>query len=135
MPPPAAQPAAGLARLHSLYRAVLRAHREKLPPPLRALGDSYVQSELRRHIKGSTSERQWAEFGDQWSAYLSMLRGRADADEAQGSITALHEADERALNEEQRGQLARLKEAALQLGGTEEGRGDGEPDGAGGKRQ
>lgn len=120
----------GLAQLMGLYRAVLRVHRRKLPPPLRSLGDSYVKSEVRRHLDGKTSQRQWREFGDQWSAYVSMLAGRADADEARGATTPLHDA-EGALNEEQREQMRRLRDAALELGGAEGGGAEGGGHGCG----
>lgn len=119
----------GLAALMRLYRQVLRVHRAKLPPPLRSLGDSYVKSELRRHLSAKTSPTQWREFGDQWSAYVSMLSGRADADEARGATRPLHDADGQ-LNEEQQEQLRRLREAALELGGGPGG--GGGADGGGG---
>jgi len=119
----------GLAQLYRLYRQVLRVHRDKLPAPLRSLGDSYVKSEIRRHLAGKTSQQQWREFGDQWGAYVSMLAGRADADEAQGGVAALHEADLGALNAEQQEQLQKLRGAALELGGKG---GDGGSCGGGG---
>ncbi|GBF90061.1 succinate dehydrogenase assembly factor, mitochondrial [Raphidocelis subcapitata] len=132
MPAAAAEP--GLARLLSLYRQVLRMHRRQLPTPLRSLGDSYVQSEFRRHLKGKTSEAQWREFGDQWGAYLSMLAGRADADEEAGDARPLHDA-ERAMTPEQRAQMQQLREAALQLGGEAAAGGSGGGGGGGGGAQ
>ncbi|KIZ01587.1 hypothetical protein MNEG_6373 [Monoraphidium neglectum] len=126
-PPPAQQ---GLAQLYQLYRQVLRVHRTKLPGPLRSLGDSYVKGEVRRHLKGKTTPQQWREFQGQWAAYVSMLSGRADADEAHGSVRPLHDA-EGALNEEQREQLQRLKDAALELGGEGRGGADGGSSGGG----
>ncbi|KAI8474634.1 MAG: hypothetical protein J3K34DRAFT_366119 [Monoraphidium minutum] len=122
-PPSSAQ--AGLARLYQLYRQVLRVHRAKLPPPLRTLGDSYVKAEVRRHLDGKTSAAQWREFGDQWAAYVSMLAGRADADEDRGDVGRLHDAGGAALSAEQQEQLRRLQAAALELGGK--GGGDGGP--------
>lgn len=120
-----AAPAArrGLADLLSLYRRVLRVHRAKLPPPMRALGDGYIKSELRRHLDAKTTEAQWGEFAAQWRAYLSALEGRADADVAHGAVPPLHDADS-ALTAEQRKQMERLKEAAKDLGG---GAGDEAP--------
>jgi hypothetical protein len=114
MPAAAAEP--GLARVLSLYRRILRLHRGQLPPPLRSLGDSYAQSEFRRHLKAETSQAQWREFGEQWGAYASMLAGRADADEAAGEARPLHDA-EGAVTAEQRAQMERLRDAALRLGG------------------
>jgi uncharacterized membrane protein YgcG len=128
--PPTA--AAGLARLYSLYRSVLRAHRAALPPPLRVLGDSYASAEVRRHLKGATTPAQWAEFESQWAAYVSMLSGRADADEASGAVPALHDASGPALSREQAEQLRQLQEAALELGGGGGKGGGGERGGGGG---
>lgn len=116
----AASPQAGLSRLYQMYRRVLRVHRQQLPPPLRSLGDSYAKSEIRRHLDGKTNEQQWREFGDQWAAYVSMLAGRADADEAHGAVQRLHDADGD-LTQEQQVQLQRLRDAALELGGKGEG--------------
>lgn len=117
----------GLSRLLSVYRQILRAHRSQLPPPLRALGDGYVRSEVRRHADAKTTPAQWAQFEEQWCAYLSGLSGRADADEAHGATVPLNEVDVATLTPEQREQLDRLKEAARELGGGPDGEGGGRP--------
>lgn len=125
----AQEAAAGLARVLTLYRRVLRLHRNRLPPPLRVLGDSYAKSEFSRHLKGRTTDAQWREFGGQWSAYASALEGRADADEAAGEVAPLHDAGAAPLTAEQRQQLEALRAAALELGG---GGGGGDGDGGSG---
>jgi hypothetical protein len=118
----------GVPRMLALYRAVLRCHRRALPPPLKSLGDNYFRAELRRHLdpKAKTTPRQWREFGEQWSAYVSALSGRADADETAGDVPPLHSAaaleQGGGLTKEQQEQLDLLKAAARDLGG---GRGDG----------
>lgn len=106
-------------QLASLYRQILRAHREKLPGPLRALGDSYASEEFRRHLKAKTTPAQWREFGHQWSGYVSMLNGTADQEQRSGDIP---EDVQAALTAEQREQLFKLQQAAAELaqgGGTE----------------
>jgi hypothetical protein len=130
MAAPPSQAAAGLSRLYSLFRRVLRVHRVALPPPLRSLGDSYAKAEARRHLKSATTPMQWREFEEQWVAYVSALSGRADADEATGAAKPLHDASSAALNAEQAEQLRRLQAAALELGGGD--RGGEAPSGGGG---
>lgn len=70
----AAPNGAGFGQLAALYRQVLRVHRDKLPGPLRMLGDGYAAEEFRRHLKGKTTAAQWQEFGTQWQSYVSALR-------------------------------------------------------------
>jgi hypothetical protein len=101
----------GFKQLAQLYRSILRAHRDKLPGPLRILGDSYASEEFRRHLKGKTTQAQWQEFGKQWSAYVSMLKGSADH-ERSGDIPDDVLA---ALTAEQVEQLLKLQQAATDL--------------------
>jgi hypothetical protein len=114
--------AGSFRQLASLYRQILRAHREKLPGPLRALGDSYANEEFRRHLKAKTTPLQWQEFGIQWSGYVSMLNGTADQEQRSGDIPENVQA---ALTAEQREQLLKLQQAAVELarGGPSEGEG------------
>ena len=93
-----------------LYRNIVRTHRNVLPPPLRAMGDTYARDEFRRHWKPQTTKNQWQAFVQEWQRYLSMLQGHADLPEQSGDIpdTVLD-----SLNEEQKAQLARLKEEAV----------------------
>ena len=69
-----------------LYRNIVRTHRNVLPPPLRAMGDTYARDEFRRHWKPATTKSQWQAFVQEW---------------------------QRSLNEEQKAQLARLKQEAV----------------------
>jgi hypothetical protein len=114
--------AGSFRQLASLYRQIIRAHREKLPGPLRALGDSYASEEFRRHLKAKTTPSQWQEFGHQWSGYVSMLNGTADQEQRSGDIA---EDVQAALTAEQREQLLKLQQAAVELarGGPSEGEG------------
>lgn len=92
-----------------LFRDIKRTHRSVLPPPLRAMGDTYARDEFRRHWKPQTTQPQWQAFVQEWQRYLSMLQGRADLPEQSGDI---REDVLESLNAEQKVQLARLKEEA-----------------------
>eukprot|EP00878_Enallax_costatus_P001487 GHUV01001638.1.p1 GENE.GHUV01001638.1~~GHUV01001638.1.p1 ORF type:complete len:126 (+),score=26.27 GHUV01001638.1:271-648(+) len=102
----------GFKQLAQLYRSILRAHRDKLPGPLRMLGDSYASEEFRRHVKAKTTPAQWREFGKQWSAYVSMLEGSADLEHRSGDIP---EQVLSALTAAQQEQLLKLQQAAVDL--------------------
>lgn len=108
--PPATAQQSGAALLRAGYRQVLRVHREKLPPPMRTLGDSYARSEFRAWGDASgTSDSQWAEFQDQWRRYTNMLLGVADSPAAaSGDIP-----DDvlSRMSPAQQAQLAKLREA------------------------
>lgn len=95
----------------SLYRQILRVHRDKLPGPMRPLGDSYAREEFAQHLKGKTTTKQWQEFGKEWQRYLGMLRGKAEAD--QGTDTShLFES----MTEDQKRKLEELREEISNLG-------------------
>lgn len=68
----------GAPALFSLLRTILRLHRERLPPPMHSMGDTYVKSEFRRHLKAQTTEEQWRTFAVEWQRYAAMLGGTAD---------------------------------------------------------
>lgn len=133
----------GAAQLFSLLRAILRLHRERLPPPMRSMGDVYVLSEFRRHLKAKTTAEQWKVFGLEWQRYAAMLGGTADqqaafaAAQAQpaeqpaaaapprdlGSVTAaiaqgsdMTESLLEHMSPDQRRQLIKLQQEALALG-------------------
>jgi hypothetical protein len=80
---------------------------------MKALGDSYVQEEFRRHLKAKTTSAQWKEFGTQWQSYLAMLRGEADTKDRSGALT---EDVISLMTREQQEQLSKLQEAAHDLG-------------------
>lgn len=103
---------AGVTALLSGYRNILRVHREKLPPPMRAMGDAYARDEFRAWANSKATADQWREFGGQWSRYVNMLLGVADSTEAaSGDIPAETLGQ---LNDEQKLQLEKLRLAVLE---------------------
>ncbi|KAI3434402.1 hypothetical protein D9Q98_002480 [Chlorella vulgaris] len=138
MPPPAAAAAAadGAAALFSLLRGILRLHRQRLPPPMRGMGDKYVLAEFRRHLQGKTTEPQWRTFAAEWQHYAAMLKGTGDQQGsvaasgsgggggAAASVTAALAAGSKEtteqlleqLNPEQQQQLIKLQKEAMALG-------------------
>ena len=60
-----------------LYRAILREHRKKLPPQMRALGDKYVGEEFRHHRNAKAEFLP--EFYHAWQSYLMNLHGPIEA--------------------------------------------------------
>jgi hypothetical protein len=142
----AARSGSGAAALLSLFRSILRLHRERLPPPMRSMGDTYVKSEFRRHLRGSTTEEQWRVFVAEWQRYAAMLGGSADqqspAPLASGipqpapgiaSVTAAIAGGSADMTEQllthlspdQRRQLIKLQQEALALGAEMQGRSGG----------
>ena len=101
MPPP--QPGVVL----SLYRSILRCHRDKLPGPMRPMGDEYARDEFKRHWKEKTTPAQWKTFVAEWQRYLNMLEGRGDPQERSGSLDPGLVGS---MSEEQRMRLDELKE-------------------------
>ena len=63
-----------------LYRSILRAHANHLPPNMRGLGDTYVKNEFRLH-KAATDADQLAQFYTEWQKYLDHLQSTARAKE------------------------------------------------------
>lgn len=57
-----------------LYRSILRAHKNKLPPMLRGLGDEYVRSEFKAH-KSTDNPLHIIGFLTQWQEYLHLITG------------------------------------------------------------
>jgi hypothetical protein len=113
----------GFAQLASLYRSILRVHRQKLPAAMRMLGDAYAAQEVRRHARPTTTPQQWDEFGRQWAAYVAALR--QDQPELVPEVVDLTR-----LSAAQQGQLERLREAAEALArGTGGSSGGGDPAG------
>jgi Complex1_LYR-like len=116
----------------SLYRSLLRAHQTCLPADLRALGDKYVRSEFKLHLKPKTSQAQMQAFVREWDAYLDQITRTARAQEAvtvgqvdepksgKGGVFA-YGADLPAdleLSPEQEMQLEKLREEASKIGKT-----------------
>ena len=75
-------PQRGVSMVLGLYRSILRCHRERVPTPMRAMGDEYVKDEFRRHWKASTTQAQWQAFITEWRSYLDKLEGRAEPEAA-----------------------------------------------------
>ncbi|KAL3147946.1 acetate non-utilizing protein 9 [Trebouxia sp. C0009 RCD-2024] len=70
----------------SVYRELLRIHRQHLPPPMRALGDNYLRDEMRRHKDAQTTNKQWQTFITEWQQYKDMLTGKGDLKNKGGDI-------------------------------------------------
>lgn len=91
-----------------LYRSILRAHRQRLPPALRRLGDDFVRFEFRQH---RTADPQFIPpFLEKWSGYLATLESTKDG-QVPGPTTDITED----LNEHQAAQLRRLSERIRDL--------------------
>lgn len=77
MPPGTATPTAaeGAGLVISLYRSILRLHKDRLPPQLRSLGDAHARSEFQAHLRGRTTAEQWEQFYQAWRGYLLTLGG------------------------------------------------------------
>lgn len=99
-----------VALLMAGYRQVLRVHKEKLPPPMRVLGDSYARKEFSAWASASAATpAQWAEFESQWRRYCNMLLGVADSPAATSGD--IQEEVLTRMSKEQQAQLAKLREA------------------------
>jgi hypothetical protein len=99
----------GVALILRLYREVLRLHRERLPPPMRDLGDSYARAEFRSHLRGKTTQPQWQEFVKEWQTYVATLQGDAHAaTDAEASV-------ERVLTQSSDEQRKRLEQLQREL--------------------
>mmetsp|Transcript_30514 Transcript_30514/g.42254 ORF Transcript_30514/g.42254 Transcript_30514/m.42254 type:complete len:119 (+) Transcript_30514:290-646(+) len=96
-----------------LYRNVLRAHRQNLPPPMRAVGDRYAKDEFRKHKEGETSETQWREFISEWQKYVNSINGTSGSTPGEIPLETLE-----TLTPEQKVQLERLKAETLRFSGT-----------------
>lgn len=76
-----------LSKIFSLYRSILRVHRNKLPTPIREMGDRYVKEEFASHLQSkNTTETQWKSFIQEWQNYSGMLSGAADLITPDGSM-------------------------------------------------
>lgn len=101
-----------VATLLAGYRRVRRVHREKLPPPMRVLGDGYARQEFKAWIKATgTTSSQWSEFEAQWRKYCDMLLGVADSPAATSGD--IQDATLTHMSKEQQQQLAKLRETIL----------------------
>mmetsp|Transcript_10861 Transcript_10861/g.13593 ORF Transcript_10861/g.13593 Transcript_10861/m.13593 type:complete len:108 (-) Transcript_10861:457-780(-) len=92
----------------SLYRRLLRLHRQKLPSHMRQMGDTYVKKEFRDHQEAKAEFI--GPFIREWTKYADSLEHQA----SQGSQFGrdLDEETISKLSEEQRMQIQRLRQDA-----------------------
>lgn len=86
--------------------------------PLKELGNDYVRSEFRSHLRNAkVTHEQWRQFDQQWRDYLSFIGGTADAKVPifDGSGELKHDVLE-VMSEDQRKRVQELKDAASKLG-------------------
>lgn len=109
-------------RALTLYRNILRAHREKLPYHLRELGDTYVREEFKRHKK---ADAKWLQsFFTEWDKYLIMIQQQTnlsslssvDAQSSSSTIGSdLPASTVQRMTDEQKQQLNQLRNEAQNL--------------------
>ncbi|KZF24351.1 ACN9-domain-containing protein [Xylona heveae TC161] len=87
-----------------LYRRLLRAHRHKLPPEMRLLGDQYVKSEFRAH-RSVDNPVHIIGFLTEWQLYAQQLEGEAWKDDK------LDKAKIDKMSDQQLGQLYELMQS------------------------
>ena len=61
--------------MRQLLRQILRAHRTKLPPNMRSLGDQYVRKEF-ADMRDVTKPEHLAAFRTGWEQYLAQIRSQ-----------------------------------------------------------
>ena len=103
-----------------LYRRLFRAHRHKLPPEERILGDQYIKSEFRSH-RNVDNPIHVIGFLTEWQLYAQKLEGDDWRDER------MDEGKVGKLSDEQIGQLYELMEAIKKHGGGSGGESGGTP--------
>jgi hypothetical protein len=92
-------------RALTLYRAILKEHRNRLPSHMRMLGDDYVRNEFKQHK--TAKPEQLKMFFTAWDNYLTLMRKQ------EGTFGRdLDEGTKSALNDEQRKKLNDLKNEA-----------------------
>ncbi|KAG0130379.1 hypothetical protein HOY82DRAFT_380790 [Tuber indicum] len=100
-----------------LYRRLLRAHRHKLSPEGRVLGDEYVKAEFRRH-RDIENPLYIVGFLKEWQLYAQAVEGETWKDEK------LEEGKLEGMSDQQIAQLYELMRA-IKRGDTDAG-GEGE---------
>ncbi|CAG90296.1 DEHA2G06622p [Debaryomyces hansenii CBS767] len=95
-----------------LYKALLRAHANKLPVELRPLGDQYVKAEFKAH-KNIDNPLHIVGFLAQWQDYLKGIDG------GEWINGKLSQQDLEKMSPEQIGQLHELMEEAKKAGASE----------------
>ena len=126
----------GRAAALSLYRSILRAHTQYLPPAMRELGDTYIMSEFRLH-RSVTDQDRLGQFFTSWRGYLDQIvrMGRLRTVASMGALQGRREGggegrdgvkedfnfgthlpDDVELSEEQSERLDQLKMEAVKAG-------------------
>lgn len=110
------------APILSLFRDILRLHRDKLAGPLKTLGNDYVRSEFRSHLRNAKTTRpQWEQFMASWKDYMHLLEGRgSDRAPMVNTSGELSEEVLEAMSEDQKARMQLLKKEVAQLGKKEE---------------
>lgn len=109
--------------LLALYRAVLRAHRDALPPPVRPLGDRVAREEFRAHrFDSGASDAQLATFAGQWRAYVATLRGGGGGGGGGGAPAAAEAGGGETIDPSLLGELSPAQQARLARLQAEAGR-------------
>ena len=57
-----------------LYRSILKEHKNRLPAPMRNMGDAYVKNEFVLHLEAKPEHV--TQFYTAWEEYLAGLRTR-----------------------------------------------------------
>jgi hypothetical protein len=86
--------------LTRLFRAILRVHKAKLPPTMRAMGDKYVKIEFLSLVNGNATQEQRSQFTTEWTRYRLQLSGEGDS-ESQPDVLTL-------MNPEQQSKMSKL---------------------------
>jgi hypothetical protein len=95
----------------SLYRAILKEHRNRLPSQMRMLGDDYVRNEFKLHKNAKPDQVNM--FFTAWNNYLETLRKQTDR-----FGRDLDEISKGALNDDQRKKLNDMKVESSHLVNT-----------------
>mmetsp|Transcript_7451 Transcript_7451/g.8565 ORF Transcript_7451/g.8565 Transcript_7451/m.8565 type:complete len:109 (-) Transcript_7451:1322-1648(-) len=95
----------------TLYRRLLRLHRQKLPFHMRQMGDSYIKKEFRDHQ--DAKPEFVGPFIREWTKYADTLESQANNGEKFGQD--LDEETKSKLSEEQRLQIQRLERESGQF--------------------
>ena len=93
------------------FKDIMILHKHKLPPALKALGDTYVRKEFKVHMYGGKCSRsQFEQFLTAWRSYAEMVRNQAEV-----TGKPLSQEQKRLLNEQQKSQLEQLEVATVEL--------------------
>lgn len=129
-----------MARGLQLFRTIMRLHRDVLPREMRGLGDAYVRcatpaaprrgacargftprggrAEFRAHSTGRAKVEHLEKFFVEWAGYAEAMRRQASCAGSHERIgRPLSGEEEARLGEEQRRQLARLREEVTEAYG------------------